>query len=249
MNFILAEHLTLGNSLQFRFVASDLINGSIVEAAVDDFVLTSFPLIADSAAPAVGLTSPIGGEVMAPSSEFDITWTQSDDIGIVHVEILLSTDSGANYDFTIASGALTGTYGWTVPEMNGDFNRVKVICYDSAGNSTEDASTGDFKIGTTSGVGDLPAGRLALAQNSPNPFNPRTEISFSLPSQQSVSLRIYNVEGRLVRTLLQGVQAAGPKTVVWSGKDDSGNQAASGLYFYRLTTDSGTLTRKMTLLK
>ena len=86
MNFILAEHLTLGNSLQFRFVASDLINGSIVEAAVDDFVLTSFPLIADSAAPAVGLTSPIGGEVMAPGSEFDITWTQSDDIGIVHVD-------------------------------------------------------------------------------------------------------------------------------------------------------------------
>ena len=153
-------------------MASDLINGSIVEAAVDDFVLTSFPLIADSAAPVVGLTNPTGGEVMAPNDNFDITWTQSDDIGVVHVEILLSTDSGANYDYTIASGALNGSFSWTVPEMNGDFNRVKVICYDTAGNSTEDASAADFKIGTTSGVGDLPVGRLALAQNSPNPFNP-----------------------------------------------------------------------------
>ena len=88
-----------------------------------------------------------------------------------------------------------------------------------------------------------------LAQNAPNPFNPATTIAFDLPRASEVTLRIYNVEGRLVRTLLQGIQEAGPQTVVWSGKDDHGNQAASGLYFYRLATASGTLTRKMTLLK
>ncbi|RKX31699.1 MAG: hypothetical protein DRP71_13065 [Verrucomicrobia bacterium] len=249
MNFVLSDHLTLGNSLQFRFVASDLNAGSIVEAAVDDFVLTSFPLIADSEAPQVSLISPNGGEDLAPGMIVDITWNQSDDIGVVHVEILLSTDDGATFPHTIGNGALNNTFSWTVPDLVGNFNRVKIICHDSASNSTQAVSAEVFKIGNTSAVGDLPSSRLALAQNSPNPFNPRTEISFSVPSRQNVVLRIYNVEGRLVRTLLQGVQEAGSQTVVWSGKDDQGKQSASGLYFYRLVTDSGTLTRKMTLLK
>ena len=76
-----------------------------------------------------------------------------------------------------------------------------------------------------------------------------TEIKFALPSTQDVTLRIYNVEGRLVRTLLQGRQTSGTHTVAWSGQNDQGGRVASGLYFYRLITDSGTLTRKMTLLK
>jgi len=164
------------------------------------------------------------------------------------VEILLSTDGGVTFDHAVGAGPFNGTFDWTVPDLIGPTNRLKVTCFDAAGNATE-AVSANLKIDQATAVGDLPMGRLALAQNSPNPFNPRTEISFSLPSRQDVTLRIYNVEGRLVRTLLQGVQEAGLRTVVWAGKDDQGNQTASGLYFYRLVTDSGTLTRKMTLLK
>ncbi len=248
MNFMLTDHLTLGDNIQFRFVASDHFNGSVVEAAVDDFVLTSLPLIADAEAPAVDLVAPDGTQVLEPGTNVDITWTQSDDIGVVHVEILLSTDGGVTFDYAVAEGPLNGTIDWTVPDLIGPTNRLKVTCHDAAGNSTE-AVSANIKIDQATAVGDLPMGRLALAQNSPNPFNPRTEISFSLPSRQDVTLRIYSVEGRLVRTLLQGVQEAGLRTVVWAGKDDQGNQTSSGLYFYRLVTDSGTLTRKMTLLK
>jgi len=57
------------------------------------------------------------------------------------------------------------------------------------------------------------------------------------------------VEGRLVRTLVGGRQNAGTHTVIWAGDDDRGGRVASGLYFYRLSTDHGTLTKKMTLLK
>ncbi len=216
---------------------------------MDDFVLTSFPLIADGEAPQVSVVSPNGGENLTPDSTVDVTWNQSDDIGVVQVEVLLSTDGGASFPLTIGAGALNGTLSWTVPSLIGSANRVKVICHDSAGNTTEAVSAADFQIGGVSAVGDIPSGRLTLAQNSPNPFNPVTKISFSLPSRQEVVLRIYNVEGRLVRTLLQGVLEAGPQSVMWTGKDEKGNQAASGLYFYRLVTDSGTLTRKMTLLK
>ncbi len=249
MNFVLAEHMTLGSNLQFRFVASDYGQGSVVEAGVDDFYLTSFPLISDSEAPAVSVVTPNGGESVGVGSVLDIQWNQSDDIGVVHVEILLSTNGGADFDQVIAEGALNGSFNWTVDALAGSTNRVKVICHDTAGNSTEAVSAANFTIGGVSAVGDVPAGRVALAQNAPNPFNPRTEIKFSVPTDQDVTLRIYNVEGRLVRTLIQGRQVAGAHSVMWSGQDDQGGMVASGLYFYRLNTDSGTLTRKMTLLK
>ncbi len=249
MNFVLAEHMTLGSTLQFRFLAIDEFGGSVVEAGVDDFTLSSFPLISDGEAPVVSLVTPNGGESVGNGSVLDIEWNQSDDIGVVQVEILLSIDGGQNFDQVLAEGAFNGSYNWTVSAPAGATNRVKIICHDSAGNSTEAISAGNFTIGGLSAVEDLPISRVALGQNAPNPFNPRTEIKFSVPSDQDVSLRIYNVEGRLVRTLLQGRQIAGTHSVMWSGQNDQGGMVASGLYFYRLNTDSGVLTRKMTLLK
>lgn len=249
MSFVLADHLDLGNTLQFRFVASDHGGGSVVEALVDDFSLTSFPSVVDMAAPQVALTSPVGGESFAANSEQTITWNGSDDTGIVHVDIMLSTDGGSNWDHLIATGALAGSCEWTVPTLPGDQNRIRIVAYDSHGNQTA-ADSADFTIvGSTSAVGDVPINRLTLAQNAPNPFNPATEIQFALPSDQNVTLRVYNIDGRLVRTLVQGQKVAGEHSVMWMGKNDHGGQVASGLYFYRLITDSGTLTRKMTLLK
>ncbi len=249
MNFMLNDHLTLGNETQFRFVASDLGGGSVIEAGVDDFMLINSVVITDEAAPAVSMVVPNGGESFGIGSTMDIDWNQSDDIGVVHVEILLSTDGGASFDQVITEGALNGSFNWTVNALAGSTNRVKVICHDTAGNSTEAISAANFTIGGVSAAGDVPAGRVVLSQNAPNPFNPRTEIKFSVPTDQDVSLRIYNVEGRLVRTLIQGRQIAGAHSIMWSGQNDQGGMVASGLYFYRLNTDSGTLTRKMTLLK
>jgi len=90
---------------------------------------------------------------------------------------------------------------------------------------------------------------LRLAQNHPNPFNPRTEIAFSLPAAQAVRLRVYDVEGRLVRTLVADRRGAGEHRVVWDGLSETGDRAASGVYFYRLVSEAGTVTRKMLLLK
>lgn len=95
----------------------------------------------------------------------------------------------------------------------------------------------------------LPEGLLILPQNTPNPFNPNTFIQFTLPSSQNITLGIYNIEGRLVQTLLQGAYAEGSHSVDWRGLDQKGEQVASGVYFYRLLTDRGSLTKKMTLLK
>ena len=95
---------------------------------------------------------------------------------------------------------------------------------------------------------DVPA-PTALGQNYPNPFNPKTTIVFRLAAPGRVSLRIYDAAGRLVRTLAGGHLAGGDHFYPWQGRDDAGRQVASGVYFYRLQTDSFDESRRMVLMK
>jgi len=100
----------------------------------------------------------------------------------------------------------------------------------------------------SSSDGTLPSG-CSLAQNYPNPFNPTTTISFSLPSAGRARIEIYNILGRLVAVPHDGMSSAGINQVVWNGRNSAGKPVSSGVYFYRLTADNYTETRKMTLLK
>jgi hypothetical protein len=90
---------------------------------------------------------------------------------------------------------------------------------------------------------------FVLCQNIPNPFNAGTRISYSLPQAGRVHLEIFNIMGQRVAVLLDGVQPAGHHTVRWDGKDNSCQPLASGVYIYRLQTESARLTRKMVLLR
>ncbi|MBN2172458.1 MAG: right-handed parallel beta-helix repeat-containing protein [Candidatus Krumholzibacteriota bacterium] len=91
---------------------------------------------------------------------------------------------------------------------------------------------------------------VTLNANYPNPFNPDTEIRFGLPEAAPVTLRIYDVAGRLTATLLaEELLPAGWHTAVWRGRDDAGRPQASGIYLSRLEAGGASLTRKMTLLK
>jgi hypothetical protein len=83
-----------------------------------------------------------------------------------------------------------------------------------------------------------------LDQNFPNPFNPSTTIRFDLPSPEHVSLKLYNLIGEEVATLIDEVRSAGSHSVVWNA-----GGMPSGQYFYRITAGSFTQTRKVTLLK
>jgi len=92
------------------------------------------------------------------------------------------------------------------------------------------------KRGTITGLPDengLPS-VFALDQNYPNPFNPTTTIRYGLPMQAAVSLKIYDVLGREVMTLLEETQGAGVQSIVWNGRNSLGAQVSSGMYFYRL---------------
>ncbi len=100
-------------------------------------------------------------------------------------------------------------------------------------------------------VGPIPT-QLALHQNYPNPFNPRTTIAYDLPAaptSESVRLRIVDVAGRVVRTLVDETQSGGAYRIEWEGKDDRGQLVSSGIYFSVLDARGTRQTRKLVLLK
>jgi hypothetical protein len=98
-------------------------------------------------------------------------------------------------------------------------------------------------------VSDLLPKEFAVYQNYPNPFNPSTSIKYALPKSTTVSLRIYDMLGREVRTLVNEEQNAGYHHVVWDGLNDAGVAVATGIYTYRFTAGEYSQTQKMMLLK
>ncbi|MBN1543023.1 T9SS type A sorting domain-containing protein, partial [candidate division KSB1 bacterium] len=90
---------------------------------------------------------------------------------------------------------------------------------------------------------------FALEQNYPNPFNPVTRIAYSIAGSVDVRLTVYNVLGKEVVTLVDEKQQPGFYEMVWDGRDMSGRQAGSGLYFYKLIAGDFVKTHKMMLLK
>jgi len=107
----------------------------------------------------------------------------------------------------------------------------------------EPTGINDFEV-----AGQLPKSHF-LKQNHPNPFNPATVIEFVVPARNNVSLEIYDILGRKVNTLVDGIKPAGRYSVKWEGTDNSGRPVSSGIYLYRLKTGDHTEFKKMILAK
>ncbi len=93
---------------------------------------------------------------------------------------------------------------------------------------------------------------FGLSQNFPNPFNPSTVISYTIPDESeevAVKLSVFNIRGQQVKILVDETQEPGVYTINWEGTDSKGREMASGIYFYRMTAGRFVSTRKMVLLK
>ena len=110
---------------------------------------------------------------------------------------------------------------------------------------------------TVQAVQDLPTdappamrvSRVIALPNIPDPFNPSTQIRYVLPSASEVSVRVYDVRGRLLRRIFAGYQGEGYQTVTWNGSRDSGGPAPSGTYYVLIEADGEMAVEKVTLLK
>jgi len=88
-----------------------------------------------------------------------------------------------------------------------------------------------------------------LSQNYPNPFNPATEIRFNIPKTSNVKMVVYDIMGRVVRTLVDQKMEAGSHRISWNGRDLAGKTVSSGVYFYHIQAEGFVATNKMTLMK
>jgi hypothetical protein len=221
---------------------------------------TTFRVTAYSATPGVFWDSPPDSgyslDNLAPSAPANLvvsynngggnalSWDECADDDFDHFRVYRSTDPNSIPSPDALAHTTTST-SWLDTGDNGSGAFYKVTAVDAAGNESEAAAAGTV---TSAGISPAPA-TYALYPNVPNPFNPVTTIRYDVPAGGEVSLRIYDVSGRLVTTLVSGVQTAGAKSVTWNGRDSNGRAVASGVYFYRLSAVSYNKTHKMVLMK
>ena len=106
----------------------------------------------------------------------------------------------------------------------------------------------NLEITQTTGI-DAPLS-VGIERNYPNPFNPSTAFRYTVPDPGAfVRISIFDLQGRVVRTLESEEKWAGEHTAVWSGRDDSGKSLGSGVYFYRIEIGQHHVTRKMVLMR
>jgi hypothetical protein len=166
--------------------------------------------------------------------------------------IMLPTGGGwSTVVFPIAADALTGVNVASTLTSVAEFR----LLHSTTSSTTGEPMAAQLGVDDITAEGSTPTSvaqnanvlptEFILFQNYPNPFNPSTTINFDLPKTARVSLKVYNILGQLVATLLDGVKQAGSYNVSFNAPD-----LGSGVYFYRVVTDGGgAVTRKMVLLK
>jgi hypothetical protein len=134
--------------------------------------------------------------------------------------------------------------------LDGGF-MFRFVVAETVSPSLIEAAIDDVRVMTTTGTGEgaPEAGVVLLRQNTPNPFNPSTVISYQLKEPRQVELEVYDVAGHLVRRLVDGREDVGDHAVVWDGRDVRGFATPSGVYFYRFVAEEFTESRKMLLVK
>jgi len=170
--------------------------------------------------------------------------------------LLGTLDFGSGITGDAGGRRLWATYYFTITNWeNDDCVRIDTLTFNSASNNLWIIATGDYYIefvGETwvcnptdvnSSTVNIPD-TYALSQNYPNPFNPTTTINFDVPVREHVTLKVYNILGQEVETLVDEEMSAGYKHIDWDGAKYS-----SGVYFYKLNAGDFVETKKMSLVK
>ena len=243
-----ANALTFCNSIHdeiclnsFRISSKLLVSDSIVWSNILKGQST------DDLAP----DSPTGLGIEENGNILEVTWNRNNENDIAGYLLEISRDSlfliPELYPINIISDTL---YMDTEYEI-GDIKYYRLSAVDISGNKSDFSSTVRYPIISLSNYSNsiIPV-EFELHQNHPNPFNPITTIKYDLPEQSFVSIRIYDLMGRIVKNLIDGkVEDAGFQTIQWDAVNDYGNPVSAGVYLYTIETKSFTETKKLLILK
>ncbi len=182
------------------------------------------------------------------ANHFKVALEQADGL----FDIDNNINSGDGSDVFPGTGNVTSFNAVSSPNSDSYTDGTSFIALENI-NAVGNVINADLIVGFAAGIDDDQNGNLpssiALEQNYPNPFNPSTTIDFSLSYSSDVTLEVYNVLGELTGTLINRPLSAGNYSVEWNGTDNSGNNVASGIYFYRLKSNGEAKSMKMLLLK
>jgi len=191
----------------------------------------------------------------------DFTYTTT--VSSANIKLAFVNPTGSNYDIQVdyievngttyqAEDQATNTAVWQDGSCGGSYSEM-MQCADGRYIDFGTISTGLSKNNANSIIEDelltITPSEYKLFQNSPNPFNPTTQIRYELPETSDINLTVYNFFGQKVATLVNNVEGAGQHIATWNGKNDHGQKVASGNYIVRLTAGNLIKTIKMVLLK
>ncbi|MHB9010758.1 MAG: T9SS type A sorting domain-containing protein [Ignavibacteriaceae bacterium] len=243
--------LTLGMTYYWKVRSYNLITSVFSGwSATQNFVVSA--ALVGSNVPTAPTVPQIGGPSNGVNLNIDnpeLTWYLNTESPKLMYNIQYSTKS--NFDNSVTttvnninstkealSNLVPGQYYWRVQSITSD-NKVSVYSF-----------PGVFTVNTITGVknSQIPY-TFAVKQNYPNPFNPSTQIEYSLPKESIVTIKVYNILGQLVNTLVNERKIAGVYKVQWNGVNNLGQPVATGVYIYRVTAGENVAVKKMILLK
>jgi 3',5'-cyclic AMP phosphodiesterase CpdA len=201
----------------------------------------------ESVPPEVQVASPNGGETLTMGQQATLQWNASDASGVGGVDLYLSrTGAGGPWDPLELGIPNSGSFRWWVSGPPTSNAYLLVLARDTFYNEALDTSDSPFQIIGTTGVGDGPAGPLALEPVAPNPTTGASRFGVVLPAAGRIRLEVLDVGGRRVATIANGFQPAGRTEFSWDGRA-AGLRAPAGLYFLRLEAAGRVLTRRFTV--
>jgi len=195
------------------------------------------------------LHHPNGGESYIAGAYTMIEWENPHGWSVNYAQIYYSPDSGDTWD--LMADQVTGeSCAWRAPTEPTESGRLRVVLVDDQGVMGYDSSDGPFSVRTsTTGIGDAIPTAHRLYQNSPNPFQSATRVAFDLPEAGKVTLKVFDLNGRVVRVLADDVYPAGTHEVSWNALDVGGKPVSAGIYFLHIAAGSFTDTKRMYLQK
>ncbi len=223
-----------GDSAGIRYIAFDSVQGRIT-------------LSEWWGGPYVHVLGPYERETLRAGAVRPILWDSQSNTVYASLSIDFSADGGITWSAVADSlDATLKKFSWTVPTVNSPNCRIRITNREYP---SIRGLSGTFAISGPTGVTENNRPLTLTLSNSPNPFNPSTAITFTLPAPGRANLIIYDITGRRVRELLSGPLTAGTHSVVWDGKDEHGSAVASGVYISRLTVGKFAATGKMLLVR
>jgi hypothetical protein len=223
----------------YRIKVSDYNNSTVSDMSNNNFTVSSD----------LNVIYPNGGEVFYVGEEQIISYGGSS--GISEVKVEYSVNNGTSWTL-INTAANDSSVIWNIPNKPSTQCLVRVT--DNSVSGTTDVSNDTFEINTGLKVEEEDKQQripkfFSQSQNRPNPFLRETFIRYAIPYDCWVTIKVYDIRGKLVKTLVDKKEKIGYKVIRWNGTDEKQNKLSAGIYFYRINAGTYSDTKKFVLLK